>query len=562
MTEPSTGTPAAGAPTSGRATAFGLVLITLAYVLPGLVGHDPWKQDEAYSFGIVYNMVRTGDLVVPTLAADPFMEKPPAYYITAAGMVRLLGDWLPPHDAARLTTGIFLGLSFLFTGLTARAAWGSGYGAAGVLLLISTIGLVYQGHYMITDVALTAGMGMALYGLVRARDAAGWGGIWLGTGAGLAFMSKGLLGPGILGLSAALLPLLYRSWRTETYAKALLTATLVILPWLLIWPTALFLRSEELFVRWFWDNNFGRYLGTSDLGPPAQDLFWLRTIPWVTFPVLPLATWTLWQRGREALANNGVRSALVISVLGWAVLLASRTARDLYALPLLVPLAVIAAGAIARLPAQPVRAVYWISVAGFGLVAAMLWGLWLASLLLGHPPQLAIIGRHLPLDFQPAWRWGPFIAALALQAGWAWVMARFRPPSSRALLAWPVGLALAWGLLTTLHLPWLDAAKSYRMVFTDLQQALPKTFNCVADLKYMRLRESERGLVHYIAGLTTQHVDAPDETDCELVLAEVTLRNYGPDVDLGPGWERIWEGRRRADERDLFVLFRRAKLGE
>ena len=116
----------------GRLRRFGLmlgvVLVALAYILPGLTGHDPWKQDEAYSFGIIYNMVTTGDLVVPTLAADPFLEKPPAYYISATGMVHLLGDVLPMHDAARVTTGIYLALTFLFAGLWARRTWGPGLG--------------------------------------------------------------------------------------------------------------------------------------------------------------------------------------------------------------------------------------------------------------------------------------------------------------------------------------------------------------------------------------------------------------------------------------------------
>ena len=86
-----------------RAALFGLLSLLTAYVFLGLIGHDPWKQDEAYSFGIIYNMYLSGDLVVPTLAGDPFMEKPPAYYITATGMVHLLSPWLELHDAARLT---------------------------------------------------------------------------------------------------------------------------------------------------------------------------------------------------------------------------------------------------------------------------------------------------------------------------------------------------------------------------------------------------------------------------------------------------------------------------
>jgi len=550
------------APGASRTALAGLLLMAFAYVFPGLTGHDPWKQDEAYSFGIIYNMYLSGDLVVPTLAADPFMEKPPAYYVTATGVLHLLDGLLPLHDAARLTTALYLGLALLFTGLLTRATWGEGYGALGVVLLMSTLGLMQSAHFMITDIALTAGMAMAFYGLLRAREAAGWGGLWLGTGAGLAFMSKGLLGPGILGVSALALPFLSPPWRTRVYARALLVALAAALPWVLVWPTALYLRDQALFMRWFWDNNFGRYLGFVELGPPARDWFWLRTFPWVTFPVFPLALWTLWRRRGEALARAGVRVVLVVSVVGWSVLFAAHTARDLYALPLLAPLAVVAAGSVASLPLWTVRMGYWVSALLFGLLALLLWAVWVYGLAAGHPPQVGFLGRHLPLDFAPEWRWGAFLVAIALQAGWVWVLVRHRPPRPAALLAWPVGLILGWGLIATLHLPWLDAAKSYRAVFTELKEALPARYRCVADPKDMRLRECERGMLHYVAGIVTEHVERPEETRCDLILAEVPVRRYGADVDLGPGWRKLWEGARPADERDRFILFGRKALSD
>ena len=48
--------------------------VICAYVLPGVLGHDPWKQDETYTFGIIQHMLETGDFVVPTNAGLPFME--------------------------------------------------------------------------------------------------------------------------------------------------------------------------------------------------------------------------------------------------------------------------------------------------------------------------------------------------------------------------------------------------------------------------------------------------------------------------------------------------------
>jgi 4-amino-4-deoxy-L-arabinose transferase-like glycosyltransferase len=550
---------AASEPRSSLRIFVGVILLALAYLLPGLVGHDPWKQDEAYSFGIIYNMYRTGDFVVPTLAADPFMEKPPAYYISATGMVHLLHRWLPLHDAARLTTAMYLCLALVFTGLLTRATWGRGYGVLGVLLLLSTLGLLQNAHFMITDTALAAGVAIGLYGLVRARESIAWGGLWLGTGAGLAFLSKGLLGPGVLGLTGLTLPAVFGPWRSLVYLKALLVAMAVSLPWLLIWPTALYLRDPSLFTLWFWDNNFGRYIGTAGLGSPARDLFWLRTFPWVTFPVLPVALWTLWRRRADASASDGVRVMLVASIIGWAVLFASNTARDLYALPLLAPLAVIGAGAIRRLPAWVVAGGYWGSAILFGLLAGLLWFLWLHGLAVGHAPELGLIGKHLPPDFQPAWRWGAFLGALVLQIGWTWVLVHFRPPQPAALVIWPAGLTLVWGLVATIHLPWLDQAKSYRTVFTELKHALPAHYRCVADLKDMRLRESERGMLHYFAGVTTEHIKRPQDTDCDLIVVETPVRVHGTEVDLGRNWRRIWEGRRRDDRRDLFILFQRIR---
>ena len=49
---------------------FGLVLLCAAWILLGLFGHDPWKPDDATSFGIAYDMLAHGDWIVPQLAGD------------------------------------------------------------------------------------------------------------------------------------------------------------------------------------------------------------------------------------------------------------------------------------------------------------------------------------------------------------------------------------------------------------------------------------------------------------------------------------------------------------
>src|ERR1700687_2480838 len=99
-------------------------LLCIVWMLPGLIGRDPWKPDEAYSFGLVYHILQSGDWVIPTLAQEPFMENPPLFYITAAFFATGFGWLLPPHDAARLASAFYLGLAFLFMGLTGVELYG------------------------------------------------------------------------------------------------------------------------------------------------------------------------------------------------------------------------------------------------------------------------------------------------------------------------------------------------------------------------------------------------------------------------------------------------------
>ena len=60
------------------------VLLCMVWILPGLVGHEPWKGDEAATFGVIYNIVKTGNWLIPALAGEPFLERPPLYHVVAA----------------------------------------------------------------------------------------------------------------------------------------------------------------------------------------------------------------------------------------------------------------------------------------------------------------------------------------------------------------------------------------------------------------------------------------------------------------------------------------------
>ena len=77
-------------------------LLALAYLLPGLVGHDLWKTEDAIGIGIVHQMLEHGRWLVPHLAGEPYWDDGPFHYWIAALTAKLFGWALAPHDGARL----------------------------------------------------------------------------------------------------------------------------------------------------------------------------------------------------------------------------------------------------------------------------------------------------------------------------------------------------------------------------------------------------------------------------------------------------------------------------
>ena len=123
-----------------------IILIFILWITPGLVGRDPWKADEPYTFGLVYHMIQSGDWVVPSLTGEPFLEKPPLFYVTAAQCGRMFSPPLELYDATRLAAAFYMFLALLFFALTAREMYGKEYGAIAAILLIGCVHLQVTAH--------------------------------------------------------------------------------------------------------------------------------------------------------------------------------------------------------------------------------------------------------------------------------------------------------------------------------------------------------------------------------------------------------------------------------
>jgi 4-amino-4-deoxy-L-arabinose transferase-like glycosyltransferase len=525
-------------------------LLCAAWILPGLMGRDPWKPDEAHTFGVVYELLRGGSWVVPTLAGEPFLEDPPLYYLTAAAFARIFSPFLPLHDAARLATGAWMAVIFGFIAVAGRELYGVRYGAISALLMLGCFGFVVRGHQLITDAALLGGFAMAYYGFALALKRPAQGGFWIGTGIGVGFLADGLLAPAVLGMTALLLPVLGRDWRSRGYGMALAVAGAAAAPWLTIWPLLLYQQSPELFHWWWWTENVWYYFGRQRTAR-AGLLYYLGLLPWYAFPAWLLALWTLWRARGKGL----YRPAIVLPVTGFLVTLgilsASSEARELYALPLLPPLALLAAGAPETLRRGAAHAWYWFSAMTFTLFLVVFWFYW-SGLELGIPARLHDHLHRIRPGYAAGFRWLPFVVAAAYSIFWLAVLASFRRSAVRPVVVWCAGITMTWALMATLFIGWADNAKSYRAMFVSMQRALPDTHTCISS---RGLGESQRAMLHYVANIVTHREEVPARRRaCELLLIQ---GRPGDDVALSAPWQRIWEGVRPGDKDERYWLYRR-----
>lgn len=541
----------------GKTPIFPYILLIFLFLFSGLIGHDPWKADEAYIFGVIQHMLTSSDWVVPMLAGEPFMEKPPLYYWVACAFTYIFSGWLPLHDSARLASGFFMLLTCSVAGLTARIWWGVGMRRYVILVLITCLGTLEQSHMMMPDLPLVTGFAVSALGFAMILTRPTAGGILLGLGIGIGFLAKGLIAPAVIVSTALLLPLCFTEWRTHTYKKALAIAFIVSLPWCVIWPVALYMRSPALFMEWIWINNFGRFFGFSVplLRTEHAPWFWSKTIPWFTFPGLPLALWALWRKRKTALSEPPVQYCLVAFGVLMLVLALSSSGRCVYAWPLIVPIAILAGPGASTLPKKIDRIWMLSSLGLFGLLSLAIWIGWVLMMLKGTPPSWPRLLYYLPVTFIPHFN-APYVVAATLITCSAFMALKtlWHHPA-QGLTAWVTGITLTWSLLMTLWLPWLDFAKSYRSVFASMP--ISDNSVCVASIG---LGEGERAMLRYITGHNPVRREVSPDAPCTFLLVQKEVAFGEPDIDLNI-WNIVWKGARPGITNERFWLYQLKNKG-
>ena len=533
-----------------------LILLTL-WLLPGLVGHDPWKTDDAIGIGIAHQFANQGDWLIPRLAGEHYPDDGPLFYWIAAAFAKAFGWLVAQHDAARLAAGACIVLTLLFLRLAGNSFLGKasrdnagnkkglGGGESVVLMFIGCTGLLLHAHEAISDTALLAGLACAYYGaaLVQARPYAA--GAAIGCGLGAAFLATGLAP--ILPFLVALLatPLFVPDWRSRNTAIALACALLLTLPWITLWPGLLYARSPELFAAWLLKAGPAALIREPSLATAA---YTLKTLAWFAWPAWPIALWGLWLYRRKP-GSAAVALPLIALIAGLALTTVTRAPGELPLLPLLLPLSLLGAQVLGDLRRGAANSLAWFGAMTFSLLGALIWTGYLA-LQTGYPPRVAANAARLEPGFVAHFAWVPLLAAALVTLLWIALILKSQRSPQRSVTFWAAGLAMFWALTMLLWLPWIDYGKSYRPVAQALKAKLRGLPGCIAS---RGLGEAQRAAFDYHANIVTERGVSGARRDCRLLLVQDNARL--PETNPGGSWNKIWEGNRAGDRSEKFRLY-------
>ena len=528
-------------------TALFLILV-LTWMLPGLVGHDPWK-DEAPAFGAVVEMLRSGDWLTFRIAGEPYVERAPLFLWVAALFAKAFGGFLPLHDAARLAAGAFMAGTLGFLSLACLELMGERAVRLGVLLFVGCLGLLIRAHEMTTDLAGLFGIAGALYGLALARRRPAMGGAVTGVALGLAFLGDGFLPLAMMVMLMALLPAASPLWRTRSYGLTVGIAFACAAPLVAAWPLAIWSVAPEWTRAWLDAAAASRWSDRSGDGGLGL-LYVVRILPWYAWPAWPLAAWALWRSRRTLAARTELLLPLVAFCAFFIVASVFGEARDVNALPVLLPLALLGVAELDTLPRGAASALDWFGVTTFLLFAGALWLAWTGAV--SGKPDFAVawLTREVP-DFKYRFNFVAFALAALLTLIWLVVVARSLRSTRRAVVNWTAGIAMIWMLMMTLGAPLVDQARSYRALAARVAQNIPPGRACVAR---KNVGDAQRALLDYFAKLTTVREDAPEAARCDVLLVQAPPTRV-PRIDAP--WVEIWRGARPGDRHELFVVYQR-----
>ncbi|HSW20439.1 MAG TPA: hypothetical protein VLJ86_24665, partial [Ramlibacter sp.] len=514
-----------------------LILLCIAYVLPGFVGREPWKAQDMTAFGYMFELARGAtSWLAPTL-----LNQPPEFdgllpYWLGAGFIRAFAGWLPADVAARLPFAGLLALTlaatwwgiyhlarrpqaqplaFAFGGEADPTDYARAMADAGLLALIASLGMAQLSHETTPALAQLGFAALAFHGLAALPRAGSLG--VLSAAAGL--LGLGLSGAPstalLLALGGAALLFLDRPAKDDNafaprHGEPVAAQTCRGWPWglaLLVVACVVVALASGLSL-WRWR------VSVAEHDWRAQG----RLLLWFTWPAWPLAMWTLW-RWRWQLSSHHIALPLwFLAVTTVAALAGTHADRSLLlGLPALAALAAFALPTLRRVVSAFID---WFTLLFFSGCALVIWVVWI-SLQTGFPAKPAANVAKLAPGFTPSFSLFAFVVALAGTLAWAalvrWRAGRHQEALWKSLVLPAGGAVLCWLLLMTLWLPVLDYARSYVPAVRGVTRALTQP-GCV---EVAGLNRGQIAALRFHGGLTLREAQAKPQCPWRVLPADL-----------------------------------------
>lgn len=559
---------------AGKLPRWGLLLVCALYVVPGFVGRDPWRTLDAAGFGIALTMMRgdAADWLLPNIAGQPVVGEGPLPFWIVAAFGRATQWLLGEHAAVRMAMVGLLATALVlvwyasyalarrqgvqpsdpFGASASHIDYGRAIADTGLLVLMATFGLLLRMHETTAEPAQLVWIALFLFGCAHALERPAIGGALVGTAIAASLLTRGAGHAIALLVVLVALPIASRAFRLIG-RRMLVFAALAMVVLALPWPLML-LESHagrEHLLAWLaWNRE-------SLSGPTLDSIgYFARTAPWFYWPAWPVALWAAYRwRGRWSEPAVAL-PALAAIALAVRALLAPQGAEG-WLLPATAPLALLAAVGMPTLRRGLVNLIDWFAVTSFTLFGIVIWAYWIA-LMTGFPPRMAFRMRQMAPGFIPEGVFGEVVLGLAATAAWLllvrWRISRQPPMMWRAMVLSCGGVVLAWFLLMTLWLPVFNERNTYRDIAAELRAAFdaehPRAGDCVATESVER---AARASYYYFAQLPL----AAPGARCRWLLVQQNGATARREPGIRPGWELRWQGRRRSDRDERFLLYLR-----
>jgi len=541
-----------------RLPRWALLLFCAAYVIPGLFGRDPWKNEDIASFGQMWSLaLGQASWLHPNVGGVLPTSGGVLPYWLGAAFIDLFSPWVDPAVAARLPFALLLAailaltwyttyylarteaaqpLPLAFGGEAAPTDYARAVADGGLLALIASLGLLQLGHETTPELLQLAGSTLFLFSLAAAQTQPGkarWAAIlslpvMAASGSPAVAVLLGTVGAAICMLSRQDVMRQHLRWVLASTVLALALATAL---------SALNLPG------WTW-----RLSWPDSVGDVLQLLIWF------TWPTLPLAALTIWHWRRQ-ITHRHIAVPLFTALVGVATSLAMG-ANERALLAALPSLAVLAAFALPILQRSLGSAIDWFSVFFFTIFASLIW-LGYVALHTGAPARTAERIAKLVPGTQAEFSWIALIVAVIGTVLWLglvrWRTARVSHALWKSLVLPAGGVALCWLLFMTLWLPILDQARSYRYLIERVRADVPAhTLVCAPRASVALLTGLEYFGQYRVDGLASQTGDGARH--CEILVLQLPKRVKAPDIE---GWNFVARHNQRTRNSEQIAIYRR-----